>query len=57
MKLEKQIKKILIDGMFTITAAETAPSPKNETKSGVRYCKTIGNIMLVSSVVKGYGPS
>lgn len=42
--------------MFTMTAAETAPSPKNETKSGVRYCKTIGNIMLVSSVVKGYGP-
>lgn len=39
-----------------ITAAETAPSPKNETKSGVKYCKTIGKIMLVSSAVNGYGP-
>lgn len=39
-----------------ITAAETAPNPKNETKSGVRYCNTIGKIMLVSSAVSGYGP-
>lgn len=39
-----------------ITAAETAPKPKNDTKSGVRYCNTIGKIMLVSSVVSGYGP-
>lgn len=36
-----------------ITAAETAPSPKNDTKSGVKYCSTIGSIMLVSSAVKG----
>ena len=28
-----------------ITAAETAPRPKNETKAGVRYCKTIGKII------------
>lgn len=39
-----------------ITAAETAPSPKKETKSGVRYWRTIGRIMLVSSVVNGHGP-
>lgn len=39
-----------------ITAADTAPNPKNETKSGVRYCRTIGRIMLVSSTVRGYGP-
>lgn len=39
-----------------MTAAETAPSPKNDTKSGVKYCNTIGNIMLVSSAVNGYGP-
>lgn len=39
-----------------ITAAETAPKPKNETKSGVKYWSTIGRIMLLSSVVRGYGP-
>lgn len=39
-----------------ITAADTAPRPKNDTKSGVKYCKTIGNIILVSSAVSGYGP-
>lgn len=39
-----------------ITAAETAPKPKNETKSGVKYCNTIGRIILVSSAVNGYGP-
>lgn len=36
-----------------ITAADTAPSPKKETKSGVRYCRTNGRIMLVSVSVKG----
>lgn len=36
-----------------ITAAETAPRPKNETKSGVKYCKTIGRIILVSDSVNG----
>lgn len=39
-----------------ITAADTAPNPKNETKSGVRYCRTMGRIMLVSASVNGYGP-
>lgn len=39
-----------------ITAADTAPNPKNDTKSGVKYCNTMGNIMLVSSAVSGYGP-
>jgi hypothetical protein len=39
-----------------MTAADTAPKPKNETKSGVRYCNTIGRIMLVSSAVNGHGP-
>lgn len=39
-----------------MTAAETAPKPKKDTKSGVKYCKTIGRIMLVSSAVKGHGP-
>lgn len=36
-----------------ITAAETAPNPKKDTKSGVRYCSTMGRIMLVSSTVRG----
>lgn len=36
-----------------ITAAETAPRPKNETKLGVRYWSTIGNIILVSFSVNG----
>lgn len=39
-----------------ITAADTAPRPKKETKSGVKYCNTMGRIMLVSSAVKGHGP-
>lgn len=39
-----------------ITAADTAPKPKKETKSGVKYCNTMGRIMLVSSAVKGHGP-
>lgn len=39
-----------------ITAADTAPRPKKDTKSGVKYCKTIGKIMLVSSAVNGHGP-
>lgn len=39
-----------------MTAADTAPRPKNDTKSGVKYCNTIGRIMLVSSAVNGYGP-
>lgn len=36
-----------------ITAADTAPSPKKDTKSGVKYCNTIGRIMLVSASVSG----
>ena len=28
-----------------MTAAETAPRPKNETKAGVKYCKTMGKII------------
>lgn len=40
-----------------ITAADTAPNPKKDTKSGVKYCNTIGKIMLVSCSVNGYGPS
>jgi hypothetical protein len=39
-----------------ITAAETAPKPKKETKLGVRYCRTIGRMVLVSSAVSGYTP-
>lgn len=39
-----------------MTAAETAPRPKKDTKSGVKYCNTIGRIMLVSSAVRGQGP-
>jgi len=31
-----------------IIAAEIAPKAKNATQSGVRYCITIGNTMLVS---------
>ena len=29
-----------------MTAAETAPRPKNDTNAGVRYCRTIGKIIL-----------
>ena len=29
-----------------ITAADTAPSPKNDTYVGVKYCKTMVKIML-----------
>lgn len=32
-----------------ITAADTAPRPKNETKGGQRCCSTIGKIMSASS--------
>jgi hypothetical protein len=39
-----------------MTAADTAPNPKNDTKSGVKYCRTIGRIMLVSCSVNGHGP-
>lgn len=39
-----------------MTAAETAPRPKKETQSGVKYCNTIGSTMLVSTGVSGYGP-
>lgn len=34
-----------------MTAAETAPSPKKDTKSGVRCCSTSGRIMDVCSDV------
>lgn len=34
-----------------MTAAETAPKPKNDTKSGVRCCNTNGRIMEVWSEV------
>lgn len=39
-----------------MTAAETAPRPKNDTKSGVRCCSTIGRIIAVSVSVSGHGP-
>lgn len=38
-------------------AAEIAPNAKNATQSGVRYCMTMGNTMLVSFGVIGHGPS
>ena len=28
-----------------ITAAETAPRPKNDTNAGVKYCRTMGKII------------
>ena len=31
-----------------MTAAETAPSPMNETAEGVRYCRTKGRIRVAS---------
>lgn len=34
-----------------MTAADTAPRPKNDTKSGVRCCSTSGRIMEVCSDV------
>lgn len=38
-------------------AADIAPNAKNATQSGVKYCITIGNTMLVSFGVIGIGPS
>lgn len=32
-----------------ITAAETAPSPKNDIYDGVKYCKTNGRISFCCS--------
>lgn len=32
-----------------ITAADTAPKPKNDTHTGHRYCNTNGRINLTSS--------
>ena len=32
-----------------ITAAETEPSPKKAMNGGVRYCKTMGKIIRLSS--------
>lgn len=40
-----------------ITAAETAPSPKNETTSGVKWCITRGRTMLDSPLAAGEDPS
>ena len=40
-----------------MTAAETAPSPKNEMKLGVKNCRTIGRIILASSDGIGIVPS
>lgn len=31
-----------------MTAADTAPSPTNDTAVGVRYCSTIGRISVLS---------
>ena len=28
-----------------MTAAETAPRPKNDTNAGVKYCRTMGKII------------
>jgi hypothetical protein len=51
-----ELAESTLESAEDITAAETAPRPKKETKLGVRYCRTIGRIMLVSSVVSGYAP-
>ena len=39
-----------------ITAADTAPRPKKDTKAGVKYWSTIGRIMVFSAGVNGQGP-
>lgn len=51
-----ELAESTLESADDITAADTAPRPKKDTKSGVRYCSTIGSIILVSSVVNGYGP-
>jgi hypothetical protein len=48
-----ELAESTLESAEDITAAETAPSPKKDTKSGVKYCSTIGKIMLLSSVVSG----
>lgn len=51
-----ELAESTLESAEDITAADTAPKPKNDTKSGVKNCSTIGRIILVSSAVKGYGP-
>ena len=46
MELQDSVEESAED----ITAAETAPSPMNETAGGVKYCKTNGTTRLASSV-------
>lgn len=51
-----ELAESTLESADDITAADTAPRPKNDTQSGVRYCKTIGSTILVSTGVNGYGP-
>jgi hypothetical protein len=48
-----ELAESTLESAEDMTAAETAPKPKKDTKLGVRYCRTIGRIMLVSSAVSG----
>ena len=48
-----ELAESTLESADDITAADTAPSPKKDTQSGVRYCKTIGRTILVSTGVNG----
>ena len=37
-----------MESVEDITAADTAPSPTNDTGVGVRYCSTMGRISVLS---------
>jgi len=50
MELAERIEESAED----ITAAETAPRPKYATKSGQRFCITMGNI--ISLLLRASGP-
>ena len=39
----------ILESADDMTAAETAPSPTNETAVGVRYCSTMGRISDLSN--------
>ena len=43
----------MLESADDITAADTAPSPTKATAGGVRCCRTIGKIALVSLFANG----
>ena len=44
-----ELAERMLESAEDMTAAETAPSPMNETAVGVRYCRTMGRISDLST--------